>query len=144
MGQNFIFINEVVYLLNKYDLPHHFIDWYHTGGFMPYKEWKQTIKKRIKSKENGYWTDFAISDESISKNVSVFADIVFETFWSITSEDADMVPKRNLQLRLLGNLGLQLGISLLRIKSEDKCLLRMQHRKRGYNPLCLALCVFLQ
>ena len=27
------FIKEVVQLLNKYDLSHHFIDWYHTGFF---------------------------------------------------------------------------------------------------------------
>ena len=39
------FIKEVVQLLNKYDLSHHFTDWYHTGGFLPYNEWKQTIKK---------------------------------------------------------------------------------------------------
>ena len=29
------FIKEVVQLLNKYDLSHHFIDWYHTGFFCP-------------------------------------------------------------------------------------------------------------
>ena len=32
------FTKEVVYLLNKYDLSHHFIDWYHTGFFLPYNE----------------------------------------------------------------------------------------------------------
>ena len=32
-------------------------------------------------------------------------------------------PRRNVQLRLTGNLGLQSGILWLRIKSEDKCLL---------------------
>ena len=57
------------------------------------------------------------------KNVSAFAEITFETFWSITSEYPELVPKRNLQLRLIGNLGLQSGIPWLRIKSEDKCLL---------------------
>ena len=41
---------------------------------------------------------------------SPFAKITFETFWSINSEYADLVPKRNLQLRLMGNLGLQSGI----------------------------------
>ena len=34
-----------------------------------------------------------------------------------------MVPKRNLQLRLMGNLGLQSGVPWLRIRGEDKCLL---------------------
>ena len=29
------FIKEVVQLLNKYDISHHFIDWYHTGPFCP-------------------------------------------------------------------------------------------------------------
>ena len=48
---------------------------------------------------------------------------MFETFWSITSEYPHLVPKQNLQLRLMANLGLQSGISWLRIKSEDKCLL---------------------
>ena len=50
-------------------------------------------------------------------------EVTFETFWSITSEYPDLVPKRNLQLRLMGNLGLQSGVPWLRIKGEDKCLL---------------------
>ena len=78
-------------LLNKYDLSHHFTDWYHTG-FLPCNEWKQTVKKCIKSEENRYWTEFAISHESVSKNVSAFAEVTFETFWSITSEYPDLVP----------------------------------------------------
>ena len=68
-------------------------------------------------------TELAISHESVSKNVSAFAEVTFETFWSITSEYPDLVPKRNLQLRLMGNLGLQSGVPWLRIKGEDKCLL---------------------
>ena len=88
---------------------------------MPYNEWKQTVKKCIESKENVYWTEFAISNESVSKNVTAFAEKTFETFWSITSEYPDLVPKRSLKLRLVGSLGLQSGIPWLRIKSEDKC-----------------------
>ena len=66
------FIKEVVHLLNKYDLSHHFIDWYHTGVFLPHNEWKQTVKKCIRSKENAYWTDFAISHEIyIQKCISI-------------------------------------------------------------------------
>ena len=61
------FIKEVVHLVNKYNLSHHFIDWCHIGDFLPNKEWKQTVKTSIQSKENQYWTDFAISHESISK-----------------------------------------------------------------------------
>ena len=60
------FIKEVVQLLNKYDLSHHFV--LHRG-FLPYSEWKQTVKKRIQSKENVYWTEFAVTHESVSKNV---------------------------------------------------------------------------
>ena len=117
------FIKEVMQLLSKYDLSHHFIDWYHTV-FLPCSEWKQTVKICIKSiKENVYWTEFAISHESVSKNVSAFEGVTFETFLSITSEYPDLVPKRNLQLRLIRNLGLLSGIPWLRIKSEDKCLL---------------------
>ena len=90
---------------------------------MPCKEWKQTVKNCIQNKENEDWTDFAISHESITKNVPAVAEITFETFWLITSEYPDLVPKRNLQLQLMGNLGLQSGIPWLRVKSEDKCLL---------------------
>ena len=90
-----------------------------TRDILPYNEWKQTVKKCIQNKENVYWTEFAISHES----VSAFAEVTFETFWSITSEYPDLFPKRNLQLRLMGNLGLQSGVPWLRIESEDKCLL---------------------
>ena len=85
-------IKEVVQLLNKYDLSHHFTDWYRTGAFLPHNKWKQTVKKCIKSEENRYWTEFAITHESVSKNVSAFAEVTFETFWSITSEYPDLVP----------------------------------------------------
>ena len=64
----------LVQLLNKYDLLHHFIDWYHIGFFLLYNEWKQTVKKCIQSKENVYWTEFAISHESVSKNLSAFVE----------------------------------------------------------------------
>ena len=67
-------------LLNKYDLSNHFIDWYHTRVFLALNEWKQTVKKCIKSKENVCRTEFAISHESVSKNVSAFAEVTFETF----------------------------------------------------------------
>ena len=108
-------------ILSDLILSHHFIDWYHIGFLLPHNEWKQTVKKCIQNKENVYWTEFAVSYESVSKNVSATAEITFKTFWSITSEYHDLVPKRNLQLRLMGNLGLQSGIPWLRIKSEDKC-----------------------
>ena len=65
------------------------------------------------SKENVYWTEFAISHESVSRNVSAFAEVTFETFLSVTSEYPDLVPKGNLQLRLMGKLGLQSGIPSL-------------------------------
>ena len=59
------FIKEVVQLLKRYDLSHQFIDWYHTGFFLPYSAWRQTVKKCIQSKENVYWTEFAISHEFV-------------------------------------------------------------------------------
>ena len=90
---------------------------------MLYNEWKQTVKKYIQSKENVYWTEFAISHESVSKNASAFAEVTFETFCSITSQYPDLVSKRNLQFQLMGNLGLQSGVPWLRIKSDDKFLL---------------------
>ena len=51
-----------------------------TQGVLPYNEWKQTIKKCIQSKENVYWTEFAILHESVSKNVSAFEEVPFEPF----------------------------------------------------------------
>ena len=109
-------------LLNKYDLSHHFTDWYHTGVFCSTMNGDKLSRSAFRVKKMCAWTEFAISHESVSKNVSAFADVTFETVWSITSEYPDLVPKRNLQLRLMGNLGLQSGIPWLRIKSEDKCL----------------------
>ena len=104
---------------------------------MPYDEWKQTVKKCSKSKENLYWTEFAILHESLSKNVSAFAEVTFETSWPITSEYPDFVPKQNLQLRLMGNLRLQSGIPWLRIKSEDKCLLCRIEKEIHFALRCL-------
>ena len=91
-------IKEVVHSLYKYNLSH-FIDWYHTGVFCPTKNGKTlTMKKRIQGKKNKYQTDIAVSHESISKNVSAFAEITFGTFWSINFEYPDLVSKQNLQL----------------------------------------------
>ena len=61
--------------------------------------------------------------QEVCLNVSAFGEVTFESFWSITSEYPDMVRKQNLQLRLMGNLGLQSGVPWLRINSEGKCLL---------------------
>ena len=64
-------------LSNNYNLLHYFIDWYQ--DFLRYNEWKQTVKNSIQSNENIYFTEFAISYESVSKNV--FPEVTFETFW---------------------------------------------------------------
>ena len=57
------FVKEVVQLLNKYDLSHHFTECYHTGFFCPTMNGsKRTVKQCI---ENMYWTEFAISHESV-------------------------------------------------------------------------------
>ena len=46
-----------------------------------------------------------------------------KTYQHLRSEYPDLVPKRNLQLQLMGNLELQSGVLWLRIKTEDKCAL---------------------
>ena len=55
---------------------------------------------------------------------SYFVDISCSIgFIKESSAYPDLVPKRNQQLRLMGNLELQSGVPWLRITSEDKCLL---------------------
>ena len=44
------FIKEVVHLLNKYDLSHNFIDWYHTG-FFPTKNGNKLSRSAFKVKK---------------------------------------------------------------------------------------------
>ena len=47
------FIKEVVQLLNKYDLSHHFTDWYHTGFFCPTMNGSKPSRSALRVKKIG-------------------------------------------------------------------------------------------
>ena len=51
-----------------------------------------------------------------------FSEISPTGYWTITSSYPDLVPKLNIQLRLIVTFGLQSGLPWLRKENIDKCL----------------------
>ena len=59
------FTNEVVHLLNKYDLSHCFIDWYQARFFCPTKNKNKLLRSAFRVKKMNIGQSFAISHGSV-------------------------------------------------------------------------------
>ena len=87
-----------------------------------YPEWKCTLKNRINTYENCLWETYVESHLHLSLLHQTFSEISPTGYWTITSLYPDLVPKLNIQLRLMVNFGLQSGLPWLRKENIDKCL----------------------
>ena len=87
-----------------------------------YSEWKCTLKNRINTYENCLWETYLESHLHLSLLHQTFSEISRTVYWTIISLYPDLVPKLNIQLRLMVNFGLPSGLPWLKKESIDKCL----------------------
>ena len=99
--------------LHKYDLFHHFERWHSEGIFHSYNNWKLLVKSRIREKEVSDWKIFCHEHPNMQITQAVFDHLTPSKFWSITDHYPDLVSRLHIQVRLMGNFGLNAGVPWL-------------------------------
>ena len=117
------FVKDITEICKKYDLFHLFLNWATENHAMSYDEWKCTLTNRISIFENSLSETYTENHSHMSLFHQSFTEISPSNYWKITSLYPDLVCKVNIQLRLIGNYGLQSGLPWLRKDKSDACLL---------------------
>ncbi len=99
--------------LRKYDLFDYFKLWFHESAFPSYKDWKSLVKSKIREKEFTDWHLFCADHPSMQFAKACFDNISPNKFWSIADLFPDLVSRLHVQVRLMGNFGLNAGVPWL-------------------------------
>ena len=115
-------VKNISEILQKYTLINYFHTWSHEGHFPNYLNWKNIIKDRIDHFKTQEWQDYIDSHPYLILVHQNLSELTPSQFWGITSDHPDLVPKLNLQLRLMGNFGLQSSLPWLRAELQTAIL----------------------
>ena len=72
------------------------------------------MKSRIREKEVSDWTIFCADHPDMQITQAVFYHLTPSKFWCIADHYPDLVSRLHVQVRLMGNFGLNVGVPLLR------------------------------
>ena len=122
-NNSFGFIKHVVFFMHKYSLSDYVDNWTRNRIFPSYFDWKRIVKSRIVAHENNASTEYASVHQDIEILDKTFSCMTNNEFWEIVDRISDLAFKRNLQMRLMGNFGLQYGAPWLRKSGNSTCLL---------------------
>ena len=68
--------------------------------------WKLLVKSKIREKEVSDWKIFCADHPNMQITQAVFDHFAPSKFWSITDHHPDLVSRLHLQIKLMGNFGL--------------------------------------
>ena len=72
------------------------------------------MKSRIREREVSDWKIFCADHPNMQITQVVFDHLTPSKFWSITDHYPDLVSRLHVQIRLMGNFGLNAGVPWLR------------------------------
>ena len=122
-NNSFGFMKDVVFLINKYSLSDYFVNRTRNTRFSSYFDWKRIVKSRIAAHGNNAWTEYASVHQDIEILNKTFSCMTNSEFWEIVDRISDRAFKRSLQIRLMGNSGLQYGDPWSQKSGSLMCLL---------------------
>ena len=100
-------------VLRKYDLLNYFEKWFTNSTFPKYPTWKIIVNKKIREFEQHVWLNFANDHPNMHVAQACIDNISPVRFWSIADQYPDIVSRLHIQVRLMGNFGLNGGIPWL-------------------------------
>ena len=109
--------------LQKYYLFHHFKLWHSKGIFHSYNNWKLLMKSGIRGKEISDWKIFCADHPNMQITQAVFDHLTPSKIWSITDHYPDLVSRLHVQIRLMGNFGLNATVQWLRGPTGALCFI---------------------
>ena len=92
--------------LYKYNLFHYLELWFNESSFLTYSNWKTIVKTTILEKEVNNWYLFYIHHPRMRVAQACLENISPDQFWSIADLYPDLVMHLHVQIRLIGNFGI--------------------------------------
>ena len=109
--------------VNKYNLFIYFETWFHNSVFPCYEEWKSIVYHEMRNSEMNKWTEYCVSHPNLHVAKACIDNIPPQQFWSLTDQYPDLVRHLQVQVRLMGNLGLNAGVPWLSDTDGQKCFI---------------------
>ena len=108
--------------LHKYNLFHYLELWFRESTFPTYSNWKTIVKIKILEKEADDWFHFCSDHPRMRVAQTCLENIPPYQFWSIADHYPDLVSRLYVQIRLMGNFGLNGGVPWLTNTDGELCL----------------------
>ena len=92
--------------LHKYELFHCFENWHNSSTFPIYSSWKKVVGDKVCDFEGHAWDSFCESHPNMRVVQSCLENLPPFRFWSPANQSPDLVSRMHIQVRLMGNFGL--------------------------------------
>ena len=106
--------------LRRYELFDCFESWFHTSTFPNYSSGKTIVKNKINKSEENAWNEYALSHPNLLVRACL-DNVPPRMFWAIADIYPDLVARRQVHVRLMGNFGLNGGIPWLAETDSSLC-----------------------
>ena len=100
-------------VIQKYELTQVIDEWFESGTFPLPGVWKKLIKRKIRAAEFEKWHMFCAAQPKFGLAGAAFTHISSYQYWSLTFDYPDLVKYFHLQMRIMGNFGLNGGVPWL-------------------------------
>ena len=100
----------IIEALNKYDLFHFFVSWFHDSTFPTYSNWKWIVKTKVRNSEDHTWAGYCVDHPSMHIAQGYLDNVTPYQFWCLADDYPDLVSRMHIQIRLMGNFGLNAGV----------------------------------
>ena len=108
--------------LCKYNLFHYLELWFNESIFPTYTNWKTIVKTKILEKEVDNWNLFCTHHPRMRVAQACSENIPPDQFWSIADHYPDLVRHLHVQIKLMGNFGINGGVPWLTNTDSELCL----------------------
>ena len=103
-------LSSIIEALNKYDLYHFFVSWFHDSTFPTYSNWKCIVKTKVRNFEDNAWADYCVNHPGMHIAQACLRNVTSYQFWCLADNYPDLVSRMHVQIRLMGNFGLNGGV----------------------------------
>ena len=100
----------IIEALNMYDLYHFFVSSFHDSTFPTYSNWKCIVKTKVRNFEDNAWADYCVNHPGMHIAQACLKNVMPYQFWCLADNYPDLVSRMHIQIRLMGNFGLNGGV----------------------------------
>ena len=73
----------IIEALNKYDLFHFFVPWFHDSTFPAYSKWKWIVKTKVRNYEDNAWANYCVDHPGMHIAQACLKNVISCQFWVI-------------------------------------------------------------